>query len=98
VTGTLRPGKLDFLMPIQPSPAGLTYTVGLRYRHGQRSRVTVLDPPLARHPGASAVDLAPWQAQLFAVRWHDRPQWTDRDPVQRPGPDAASDHPPRRNR
>ena len=42
------------LMPIQPSPASQTYTVRLHYRHGRRPQVTVVDPPLALHPGARA--------------------------------------------
>jgi hypothetical protein len=54
-TSTIRRGELDCLMPIQPSPASQTYTLRLRYRHGRRPRVTVVDPQLARHPDTRAL-------------------------------------------
>jgi hypothetical protein len=54
-TGMVRSGKLDCVMPIQPSPAGRTYTVRLRYQHGRRPRVTVIDPQLTLHPDAQAL-------------------------------------------
>jgi len=54
-SGTIRHGELDCRVPIQPSPASQTYMVRLRYRHGRAPRVTVIDPPLARHPDARAL-------------------------------------------
>jgi hypothetical protein len=48
--GTVRRGKLACTMQLRPSPASRTYTVRLDYRHGQRPRVTVVDPPLEHHP------------------------------------------------
>jgi hypothetical protein len=53
--GRVRNGELDCTIPLQPSPASRTYTVRLVYRHGRRPRVTVTDPPLARHPGAQTL-------------------------------------------
>ena len=49
-TGTIRGGEMDCRVSIQPSAASQRYTVRLRYRHGRRPRVTVVDPPLTRHP------------------------------------------------
>jgi hypothetical protein len=47
-TGTIRSGKLDCVMPIQPSPASQTYTVRLRYQNKRRPQITVSDPQLTR--------------------------------------------------
>jgi hypothetical protein len=54
-TGTVRNGELDCVMPIQPSPASQRYTVRVRYRHGCRPRVTVIEPQLTLHPDAHAL-------------------------------------------
>jgi hypothetical protein len=53
--GRVRRGELDCVAKLQPSPASRTYTVRLTYRHGRRPRVIVKDPPLALHPGATAL-------------------------------------------
>jgi hypothetical protein len=53
--GRVRNGELDCTIRLQPSPGSRTYTVRLVYRHGRRPRVTVTDPPLARHPGAQTL-------------------------------------------
>jgi hypothetical protein len=54
-TGTVRRGRLDCVIPIQPSPASQTYTVRLRYQNSQRPQVTVTDPPLALHADAQGL-------------------------------------------
>ncbi len=54
-TGTVRRGKLDCVMRIQPSPASQRYTVRLRYQHGRHPQVTVIDPQLTLHPHAHAL-------------------------------------------
>lgn len=43
--------ELHCVLPIRPSPASQTYTVQLRYRHGDHPHVTVIDPPLEAGPG-----------------------------------------------
>jgi hypothetical protein len=53
--GEVRNGKLNCILPIRPSPASRHYTVRLTYRHGAAPHVTVEDPPLDLHPGATAL-------------------------------------------
>ncbi|TDE25144.1 hypothetical protein [Actinomadura sp. 6K520] len=54
-TGTVRKGRLDCILPIQPSPASQTYMVRLRYQHGRHPQVTVSDPELTLHPDAQTL-------------------------------------------
>ena len=54
-TGTARRGILNCVMPIQPSPVSQVYTVRLRQQSGGRPQVTVIDPPLTLHPGATTL-------------------------------------------
>lgn len=53
--GDMRHGELDCRLPIQPNPASAMYTVRLRYRHGQRPKATVVDPPLVLHSDAKSL-------------------------------------------
>lgn len=53
--GAVRGGELTCDFRLRPSPVSRTYTVHLIYRHGQRPRVTITDPELALHPGATTV-------------------------------------------
>lgn len=54
-TGKVRCGVLECIMPIQPSPASQVYTVHARQRHGQDPQVTVIEPRLELHPGATSL-------------------------------------------
>lgn len=53
--GSFRRGELTCTVNLQPTPASRTYTIRLIYRHGRQPQVTVVDPPLHRHPGTSAL-------------------------------------------
>lgn len=55
VTGTARRGVLDCIMPIQPSPASQLYTIRILQQNCGQPKVTVIDPPLQLHPGASSL-------------------------------------------
>ena len=50
--GAVRRGELICVVELQPTPASRTYTVRLAYRHGRHPEVTVIGPPLDRHPDA----------------------------------------------
>jgi hypothetical protein len=54
-TGILRRGRLECVLPIQPTPASRRYTVRLSYQHWRRPHVTVIEPPLELHPGTLAL-------------------------------------------
>lgn len=51
--GAVRRGELTCVVELRPTPASRTYTVRLAYRHSRRPEVTITDPPLGLHPGAS---------------------------------------------
>ena len=55
VTGTARRGVLNCVMSIQPSPVSQVHTVRILQQHGGRPHVTVIDPPLQLHPGATSL-------------------------------------------
>lgn len=51
----VRRGELVCIAPLQPSPACRRYTARIVYRHRCWPRVTITDPPLELHPGATAL-------------------------------------------
>jgi len=54
-TATIRDGELNCMLHLRPSPASQVYTVYLAYRHWRPPHVTVNDPQLILHPGATAL-------------------------------------------
>lgn len=46
----VRAGALSWSVSLQPTPLSLTYRVAVRYRQGQRPRVTVVSPRLDSRP------------------------------------------------
>jgi len=40
---------------LRPTPLSRTYTIRLTYRHGEIPHITVVEPPLERHPDARAL-------------------------------------------